>query len=298
MKNAFGMKIYEVKVVFQDSKVERVISEMFASILSHLEIKKQKSNKIIHECLHHAKTYKKLSDYENQAHQVLEREKVTKKIPQKLSNRAKIIYKQIKPFVLRGSVLDLGCGDGKVGELLAKDGHEVVLADIYKHSNLKNIKLPFKLFRQGEKVPFNNNQFDNTLVLTVYHHSDNPFKTLIETVRVTKPRGRILVIESVYGVRGRYLSEKEKRKVKNYLSLTREQQRMVNIFFDHFYNRVIHYSKNPKTKVNVPFNFNTPNGWRKLFEKHKLSQEKVIHLGKDQPTVPEYHTLHILKVKK
>jgi len=77
--------------------------------------------------------------------------------------------------------------------------------------------------------------------------------------------------------------------------LPAEQQRKVNIFFDHFYNRVLHYSKDAKTKVNIPFNFNAPNNWEKIFAKCGLKQETIIHLGLDQPTVPEYHTLHILR---
>jgi hypothetical protein len=74
-----------------------------------------------------------------------------------------------------------------------------------------------------------------------------------------------------------------------------EQQRKANIFFDHFYNRVLHYSPNPENKVNVPFNFNTPNGWETLFSNCGLKQETLLHLGLDQPTVPEYHTLHVLR---
>ena len=77
--------------------------------------------------------------------------------------------------------------------------------------------------------------------------------------------------------------------------LSAEQQRKINIFFDHFYNRVLHYSKDAKTKVNVPFNFNTPANWETVFAKYGLKQEALVHLGLDQPTVPEYHTLHVLK---
>ena len=77
--------------------------------------------------------------------------------------------------------------------------------------------------------------------------------------------------------------------------LSAEQQRKINIFFDHFYNRVLHYSKDAKTKVNVPFNFNTPANWEKVFAEFGLKQEGLVHLGLDQPTVPEYHTLHVLK---
>jgi len=56
------------------------------------------------------------------------------------------------------------------------------------------------------------------------------------------------------------------------------------------------YSDEPSKKINVPFNFNTPDGWKKIFEEHGLTQELVVDMNMDQPTVPEYHTMHILRV--
>lgn len=298
MKNAFGLKIHDIKGVFSDGDVEKHIRKTLAFVLKHLGIPDKKSTYIIDECLSIAKSYSSVQQYELQAHQILESRGVTAEIPKKLTGRADIIYEQIKPYLLRGSVLDLGCGDGKVGVLCAKDRHQVVLADVYKHSNIDNTNLEFILFEQGEQVPVSGNEYDNCLVLTVFHHSDDPIKTIRESYRVTKPEGRVLVIESVYGVTGKELSETGREKAKSYLSLNQEQQRMANIFFDHFYNRVIHYSSDSKTKVNVPFNFNTPDNWKKIFEKEGFKQENVIHLGIDQPTVPEYHTLHVLRKLK
>ena len=45
----------------------------------------------------------------------------------------------------------------------------------------------------------------------------------------------------------------------------------------------------------MPFNFCTPGGWKMFFEDLGLEQERVVYLGNDQLTVPEYHTLHVLK---
>ncbi len=298
MKNAFGLNNPEIREVFKDEAVEEHIRKTLAYILKYLGISSKKSPHIIDDCLNLAQSYASISQYELQAHQILESEGVTQEIPKKLTGRAGIIYGQIRPYLLRGSVFDLGCGDGKVGVLCAKDGHKVILTDVYRHPNINNTHLEFILFEQGKRIPVSNNESDNTLVLTVFHHSDDPLKTIKESYRVTKQNGRVLVIESVYGVKGKELLETEREKAKSYLSLNPEQQRMANIFFDHFYNRVIHYSPHPKTKVNVPFNFNTPDKWKKIFEKEGFKQEKVIHLGIDQPTVPEYHTLHILRKLK
>ena len=147
-------------------------------------------------------------------------------------------------------------------------------------------------------VPFVGNLFENTMVLTVFHHSDDPVHLIKEASRVTKPGGRVIVIESVYGVSHlpTELGATQCFELSDYLKLDGEEQRQMNMFFDHFYNRIISKSSNPRIQVNVPFNFNTPEGWEKLFkDKGGLEQEKLIHLGLDQASVPEYHTLHILR---
>ena len=73
------------------------------------------------------------------------------------------------------------------------------------------------------------------------------------------------------------------------------EQKLVNIFFDHFYNRVIHYNPDPEKKVNVPYNFLTPEKWRKKFEARGTEQEVLLFTGFDQRTVPEYHTLQVFR---
>ncbi len=294
MKNAFNLELFEIKEVMQDTKVRTAIGSMLLPVLTYLGISSTISKEIITKCLNFASTYSKLEEYEEQAHDVLQDEQVAEKIPERLTARADLLYTQIEQYLLPGNVLDYGCGDGQVAERIAKNKkQQVSLTDVYEHKHVKETGLEFRLFKQGEKAPFADNEFDNTLTITVYHHSDSPVNSIKDATRVTKKNGRILVIESVYGVKGKELPGPTEENTKSYLSLNPEQQRKVNIFFDHFYNRVLHYSKD--TKVNVPFNFNTPDNWRKIFTDCGLRQETIIHLGLDQPTVPEYHTLHVLR---
>jgi len=296
MKNAFGLELYEIKEIVTDKTIKETISSRLLPVLTYLGISSNESKQIITNCLQAASNYSKLEDYEAQAHYILEKEKVAQKIPEKLSARASLVYSQIEPYLLPGNVLDYGCGDGQVAELITKNKNQTVtLADVYEHKRIKETGLKFKLFKQGTKTPFSDNEFDNTLALTVYHHSSDPLNSIKDVHRVTKKGGRVIVIESVYGVDGKELPEAMQKKMKNYFSLSPEQQRKVNIFFDHFYNRVLHYSKDAETKVNVPFNFNTPAKWEKIFAENGLNQEKIVDLGIDQPTAPEYHTLHILR---
>ena len=293
--NAFEMPIFEIKDVLQDPEIENVIQSMRRDVFKSLGIDDAKSDMVMDQCLKFAKNYDDINEYEQAAHNILESEGVVDAIPEKLIERAEIIHEQIKKYLKDGLVLDFGCGDARLAQLIAKDGNEVQLADVYENPNVAKTGLPFELLEQGKDIPFEDNKFDNTLLLTVFHHSDDPIQLMKETKRVTKPGGRVIVIESVYDVDGKELSEDERKKSEEYLALSPEQQRRVNIFFDHFYNRVIHNSDDPSKKVNVPFNFNTPEEWKKLFDEQDLKQEEVVHLGPDQPTVPEYHTLHVLK---
>lgn len=298
VQNAFGLSIYEIKDVLSDREIEAVMQTMRRDVFRYLGIPDEKSDAVMAECFALVRSCKNVQEYERRAHEALQREGATDAIPAKLVERARIMHQQIKTHLSAGSVLDLGCGDARLAQLLEQDGFTLQLADVYENLNVAKSKLPFKLLGQSETTPFNDSQFDNTLLLTVLHHSDNPIQVIQEARRVTRPDGKIIVIESVYGVDGEELSENERTKAKGYLSLTPEQQRRINIFFDHFYNRVIHYTEDPTKKVNVPFNFNTPEMWESLFEQNGLEQTGVKHLGVDQPLVPEYHTLHILTAKK
>lgn len=295
VKNAFGHEIPQIKEILTDKAVAETIDEMLTGLLELLDVPANRAPSVATVCLDFAREVG-TSEYEKTVHSFLKSEGVIQRLPEKVSERAKLIYTEVESYIIKGSLLDLGCGDGKVGELLSKNGCNVALADVYKNQNIDSTGLKFKLFNQGDSVPFADSEFDNVLASTVYHHSDDPVKSVKESRRVTREDGKILVIESPYGVHGEGLAQAQKQKLKRYLELTDEQQRRVNIFFDHFANRVIRYS--PTNKINVPFNFNTPVGWRGIFKNYGLEQEKLIHLGWDRSMTPEYHTLHVLKAMK
>lgn len=285
MKNAFGKEIFSMKQILESPKIEGFIKKALGTIIEGLGIH---DPQIIENVVELAKN-EDLETYEEKAHELLG--EAAKKIPQRLIERADVMYNQVKDHV-QGTVLDLGCGDGRIGRLLADDGLDVTLTDVYKNKNIDDTGLPFIPFKQGEDVPVGEDKYDTTLLLTVMHHSDDPIKTLKEAKRATKKGGRIVVIESVYGVGPKGTEEGYE---KDFVHLDGEEQRKANIFFDHVYNRIIHFSKNDK--VNVPYNFNTPQGWREEAKKLGLEEELVDFNGIDLPlTVPEYHTLHVWRV--
>ena len=295
--NAFGMEKTEINKLLQNRNVRRYVETTLVSVIGALDV--DDSEGLAYSLLDIAESYSSLGDYEARAHDLLESQGVTAaSIGEKLTGRADLIYDQIKDHI-RGRVLDLGCGDGKVGEKIANEGLEVTLADTYKHDHIDETGLPFQEFRQLEQVPLEDGQYDSVLLLTVMHHSSNPVKqegyvagTLEEAKRLAKPGGRIIAIESVYGV-----NPGEVGNADEFTKLSSEEQRLTNIFFDHFYNRVIHYSEDHGKKVNVPFNFNTPEGWNAEAIALGMKPVATEHLGIDQPTVPEYHTLHVWEVE-
>jgi SAM-dependent methyltransferase len=296
MKNAFGYDIPPIKDIITDSNVKEAISLMLTDVLDYLGVPSSDSPGLVHQCIDAASSYQSLEAYEAQAHNIMDAKKVTQRIPEKLSVRAGLMYRQIEPYLLEGGLLDYGCGDGQVSELVAKNLHRnVSLTDVYMHRHIPETGLPFKLFRQGEKAPFSGGEFSNVLALTVFHHSSNPAESIKDVSGLVKAGGRVLVVESVYGVDGNQLPPEMQKKIWRYVDLSAEQQRLLNVFFDHFYNRILSFSPHPETKVNVPFNFNTPDNWKRIFAQNSLKQEEVVHLGLDQPLVPEYHTLHILR---
>ena len=99
----------------------------------------------------------------------------------------------IAPANRKGAVLDLGAGEGYVGqEIKKKWGADVTLADVV---NMNRTDLPHVLY-DGQTLPFKDDQFDTTILYFVLHHAEGAERVLEEAKRVTK--GQIVIVESVY----------------------------------------------------------------------------------------------------
>lgn len=293
MPNFFQHPVPEIRDIVADPAMVEIITSARLEALQALGLDAESAVRAGRVCDQWG-VHPDVFEYEKAAHQALEQEGVGRRIPEILARRARQIYMQVSPLT-GGRVLDLGCGDGGVGRLLAEGGHEVDMTDIYRHPEIGFGSNPlFRLSKPGAPIPYGANEFDTTLLATVLHHSDDPLHLIREARRVTRPGGRALVIESVYGVEGEALVAGHRERTRLFLGLSPEQQWLLNAYFDHFYNRVIHYNPDPAKKVNVPFNFNTPRGWQSLFEANGFTQSDLVCLGVDQPAVFEYHTLHHL----
>lgn len=114
--------------------------------------------------------------------------------------RARQKLRAIEPFFPEGDpegghlrVLDLGAGEGYVGEAVARAlGADVQLADVL---DLNRTRLPHVRY-DGHTLPFDDAAFDVTLLYFVLHHAERSERVLEEALRVT--RRRVIVAESVY----------------------------------------------------------------------------------------------------
>lgn len=290
--NAFGARIPSIAQIASDPNVGPVIQDALTSALSHLGVNESKQH-VVSRILEAARWSDRDPSYERVIHTLLVETGIVDQVPRALSGRAELIAKQIGPYVKPGEVVDVGCGDGKVGHFFNRSGTNVTLCDVYEHPNIAHTGLRFHELKQIGSLPFLADSFDCALVLTVFHHCDEPLSLLRDVARVLKPGGRLIVIESVFGVNGDQAGIEATPENHAFLQLSGEQQRLSNIFFDHFYNRIVHYSDDPAKKVNIPFNFNTPAEWDRAFTSFGLHPVALRHLGIDQPVVPEYHTLHV-----
>ena len=183
-----------------------------------------------------------------------------------IDRRADKIVQQIRQWLYGKRILDVGSGDG----LVAWKIHQSTTRQVFQIDVLDYVidinDLPFFLYN-GQDLPFADNAFDSSLLLTVLHHTDEPESLLRETLRVT--RKRLIVIETVHHD---------------------EQERRANLFFDWLCNSIL-------TNVNLPFNLKSDEEWKEMFN---TGDAEVIYdedLGIDLPFVPESHYLYIINKK-
>ncbi len=102
-------------------------------------------------------------------------------------------------FAPGARVLDAGCGDGHISQVLASWGCTVTGIDVEcKPQDWEKGKTCGVTFCEGsaEALPFPDAHFDAALVKDAFHHMDHPERALAELQRVVKPGGPVVVIEA------------------------------------------------------------------------------------------------------
>ena len=92
----------------------------------------------------------------------------------------------------KSRILDLGGGWGFYDKPLRERGHEHLVLDVVKPGYQK---APVVVY-DGAKIPFPDQSFDVTLLVTMLHHVTDPESLLGEVRRVT--RHKVIVVEDLY----------------------------------------------------------------------------------------------------
>lgn len=110
-----------------------------------------------------------------------------------------ITLKMIQKFIIfkNKTVLEIGCGEGKISSLLADDAKKYIGID----PDIESIQHAAGLYKNvdfrlgsGESLEFNDLNFDIVLFTLSLHHQ-NSFLALAEADRVLKEKGELLIIE-------------------------------------------------------------------------------------------------------
>ncbi len=108
--------------------------------------------------------------------------------------RAKTKKKLFGKFISSNSkIIDIGTGSGQYSLTLKNAGHTITSVDIKDRTNTKFIT---PILYDGKKLPFENNSFDVSLLITVLHHCPEPDIVFKEALRVSKKR--LIILEDVY----------------------------------------------------------------------------------------------------
>ena len=99
--------------------------------------------------------------------------------------RARRLSRLIAEVLPRGaSVLDVGCGDGKIARLVMDARPDVALEGIDVMLRPRSV-IPVGLY-DGRVIPHSDRSFDVVMFVDVLHHTDNPVGLLLEAARVAR----------------------------------------------------------------------------------------------------------------
>lgn len=119
-------------------------------------------------------------------------------------DRSLAIFCELGHFSGRERLLDSGCGPGLVSRYLASFVAEVIGVDLtpamvsLATQGAREAGLQNASFREGDMtcLPFAAAEFDTAVSRYAFHHLENPASAFAELVRVTRPGGRIIVVDA------------------------------------------------------------------------------------------------------
>jgi ubiquinone/menaquinone biosynthesis C-methylase UbiE len=104
--------------------------------------------------------------------------------------RLEVLSEMIIPFLAGGDkVLDIGCGSGRLGEMILESSR---CPENLKYTGIEKLPRggePIEVIKyDGDKLPMETESFDVVILADVLHHEKNPLQLLKEGRRVSKKR--------------------------------------------------------------------------------------------------------------
>jgi hypothetical protein len=253
-----------------DTETYRLIRRHANGILTHLGMEHKTADKWLDEQIRNKKI-ENLSRWENELHSQLKSNGIYKNLDMRMKERAQKWFNAAKLYFLKTDTLDLGGGSGEVANLMQKFGCKTTIADVI---NWNKFDIPF-LPVKNNKIRVKDKMFNQVVLFTVFHHTDDVSALVKETFRVANKR--VIFIESV---------------TENLIGYR------FGAWIDWFYNRIIHYSSDITKKIDVPCNFLPSAGWEQLVWKLTgLKPTISTNLGIFQFLNPENHHLFVYDIK-
>jgi len=108
-------------------------------------------------------------------------------------SRADYVIDLVNPYLSQSDrILDIGAGNCVVAEMLREKGYDVTPVDI---ENLSLVSQTQPIVYDGEKLPFEDDAFDVSLLTSVLHHTRQPEEIIREAMRVSR---RLIILEDVF----------------------------------------------------------------------------------------------------
>lgn len=99
--------------------------------------------------------------------------------------RVRVLSEHLARLVPQNAtVLDVGCGDGLLDEVLSQKRPDLAIRGIEVLIRKKTYR-PIELY-DGKTIPFPDKSFDAVMLVNVLHHADDPLALLKEAVRVAR----------------------------------------------------------------------------------------------------------------
>lgn len=120
--------------------------------------------------------------------------------------------RELAGLPVKGRLLDIGGGTGRVAGALLKDVDEVVIADLSMGMLRQTHRPTLKpVCSHSESLPFADGFFERVIMVDALHHVIDQPASAKEMLRVLKPGGRIIIEEpdiNYFGVKLIALAEK------------------------------------------------------------------------------------------